>query len=341
MTAFENARFPLTVAEGAATERLGELAAGAVVCTMPEPWALVADVVPAPLWMIQAGSVELAHLRDLAAGVPPGGRAVVGLGGGSALDTAKFVAEATGLDLVQIPTILSADAAFTAPYGYRDGSRVRYGGDLRPVEVIVDPALVRRAPPRLNRAGVGDLLSCHTGMFDWRLAVHEGRGEIPWNPEAAALGRRVLDELAAMAPEIRRVSDAAIRWLAEIHRDVGAGCIAYGARFEEGSEHFLAYCLEWLTRRSWVHGELISWCVVVMSLLQGNEPERAADLVRATGVDADPEHLRIDEDLAVRALLELPGYCAREALWPSVVEHLQLDDAEARRVVRRARELIV
>ena len=330
--------FPLTMDNGSATHRLREVVGAAVVCTMPEPWALVKDQVPPPFHMTEAGSVELAHLAELARSVPAGANTVVGLGGGSALDTAKYVSEATGLPLIQIPSIISVDAAFTAPYGYRDGSRVRYAGDLRPVEVIADPELIRRAPPALNRAGVGDLLSCLTGSFDWRLAVDQGRGDIEWNEEAGALGRSVVDSIEAAAPEIRAVSDEGIRFLARTHRDVGAGCVAYGARFEEGSEHFLAYCFEWLTTEHRVHGELVSCCVLAMSYVQGNEPERAARIVRSSGVDARPSHLGIDDRLFERMLLELPGYCEREGCWPSVVETVSFTPELAARVIAHVKQ---
>jgi glycerol-1-phosphate dehydrogenase [NAD(P)+] len=296
---------------------------------MAEPWGLVKDAIAPPLHSIEAGSVELADLRRAAAEVPDGAKVVVGLGGGSSLDTAKYVAEARGLPLIQIPSIISVDAAFTAPYGYRDGSRVRYAGDLRPVEVIADPELIRGAPPELNRAGVGDLLSCHTGMFDWKLASDAGRGE-PWNEEAAILGRRVVDDVEAAAPEIAAVSDEGVRFLARTHQVVGAGCIEYGARFEEGSEHFVAYVYEWLANEHRVHGELISFCVLVMSYVQGNDPDRAVRIVRGTKVDARPEHLRIGEALLARIFAELPAYCEQEQLFPSVVEVVDLTPELAR-----------
>jgi glycerol dehydrogenase-like iron-containing ADH family enzyme len=323
--------FPLTIAKGAGVARLRQISGGAVVCSMAEPWALVADHVPAPHHYVESGSVELSDLQAIAAGVPEGADVVVGMGGGSAIDTAKYVAEATGLPLVQIPTIISVDAAFTAPYGYRDGSRVRYAGELRPVEVICDPDLIRRAPASLNRAGVGDLLSCHTGLFDWLLAIEGGRGSIPWNEDAAALSRRVLDEMEDAAPEIHAVSEAGVRWLAEIHRDVGAGCVAYGARFEEGSEHFLAYVFEWLTNEHRVHGELISFCALAMSYVQGNDPERVVRLVQSSGVDTRPSHLGISRELFGRMFAELPGYAEREALWPSVIETVAFTDELAER----------
>jgi glycerol-1-phosphate dehydrogenase [NAD(P)+] len=326
MSAFEP--FPMITEPGAALTRLREVAATAVVCTMDEPWALVAGEVPEPFATVPVGPMELDHLRALAAGVREGADLVVGLGGGSSLDTAKFVAEATGLPLLQIPTIISVDAAFTAPYGYRDGSRVRYAGSIRPVEVITDPELIRRAPAALNRAGVGDLLSCATGMADWRLSVDDGRWAEGWNEDAAALGEETLAGLETRAADIERVSDEGIGFLAEAHRRVGAGCVAYGARFEEGSEHFLAYCFEWLTNEHRVHGELISCCALAMSFVQG-EPDRVARIVRGTGVDARPSHLGIDRALFERMLLELPGYAAREGLWPSVIETVAFSPALA------------
>jgi len=331
----EDRLLPLTVANGSAIGRLREVER-AVVCTMAEPWALVAGEVPEPIHRIEAGSVELAHLRELAGGVPESAEVVVGLGGGSSLDTAKYVAEATGLPLIQIPTIISVDAAFTAPYGYRDGARVRYAGDLRPVEVICDPELIRRAPAALNRAGVGDLLSCHTALFDWRIAAESGRGDVPWDEEAAALGRAVLEDLEAAASEIAAVSEEGVRFLARTHQVVGAGCAEYGARFEEGSEHFLAYVFEWLTREHRVHGELVTFCVLVMSVVQSNDPERAARIVRETGVEASPTHLGIDLALLERMFAELPGYAARERLWPTVAETVDLTPDLAARALAHA-----
>jgi glycerol dehydrogenase-like iron-containing ADH family enzyme len=107
--------FPLTVGNGVAFERLRELGASAIVCTMAEPWALVRDEVPEPAHRIEAFCVELADLRVVAEAVPSEAAVVIGFGGGTAIDTAKYVAETTGLPLIQMPTIISVDAAFTAP----------------------------------------------------------------------------------------------------------------------------------------------------------------------------------------------------------------------------------
>jgi ribosome silencing factor RsfS/YbeB/iojap len=138
--------------------------------------------------------MDVAHLdsvvEGLAASTGPDELAsatVVGLGGGTALDTAKYVAWRTGRPLVQVPTITSVDAGFTDAIGIRDLGKVRYVGTVVPELVVLDLPLIRSAPPRLNRAGVGDVLSCHTGLFDWRLATEHGTTH-PWHTGLAALG---------------------------------------------------------------------------------------------------------------------------------------------------------
>ncbi len=87
---------------------------------------------------------------------------VVGIGGGKTADTAKLVAIARAARLAIVPTIAASDAPCTAV-------AVRYTAHGRrpepiclprnPDVVIVDSALIARAPVRFLVAGIGDALS--------------------------------------------------------------------------------------------------------------------------------------------------------------------------------------
>ena len=112
-----------------------------------------------------------------------------GIGGGTAIDTAKFLAWKTGCPLLQMPTITSVDAGFTDPIGVRIGGRVRYIGSIVPIRVVIDVDVIRSAPLRLNRSGIGDILSCHTGLWDWKAASDAGHGHC-WRDDLASLGER-------------------------------------------------------------------------------------------------------------------------------------------------------
>lgn len=329
----EDAMFPLDVERGGAPALLRR-AGRYALCAQPEPWELLRAGSPPPLSLHQVRGVERVDLYALAASVPDEAEAVVGLGGGQALDTAKYVAWVRGVRLLQLPSIVSVDAAFTQEIGVREQGRVRYVGRTRPAEVVVDPELVRAAPPELNRAGVGDILSCHTALFDWRLASARGQG-VPWDEELAALGRSLVESVDAAAAHVAAVDEEGVRFLAQSMQRVGAGCTAAGhPRFEEGSEHFFAYAFEWLTGEHRIHGELVSLGVVAMSCVQGNDAARVADLLTRCGVRWRPHELGVDRELLGRILGALPGYVAAEGLFASVVEERTFDEALAARVWR-------
>ena len=242
------------------------------------------------------------------------------------MDTAKFIAWKSGKPLVQIPSIASVDAAFTDAVGVRVDGKVSYVGSIMPQRVILDLDLILSAPRRLNRAGIGDILSCHTGLWDWQLATSEGVG-VSWDDELAALGRGLLDELDEMALDISNVTPAGVRWLMDAYRRIGMACHRAGhSRFEEGSEHFFAYCHEHLTGATHVHGEVVTLGVVVASWLQENRPEWVVDLVRRVGVRANPGDLGIGFATFRTTMMALAGYVRAEGLDFGIVDKVTVDD---------------
>jgi glycerol-1-phosphate dehydrogenase [NAD(P)+] len=307
-------------------------------CVNEPPWSAVAGRVPQPERAIAASQMDSGHLERLLA-EEGDAETVVGLGGGTALDTAKFIAWKTGKRLIQIPSITSVDAAFTDAIGVREGGRVRYVGRVVPELVVLDVDLIRSAPQRLNRSGIGDVLSCHTGLWDWRYAADLGKG-VAWNETAAALGRQLLTELAAHADEFQAVTSAAVRWLASAYRRIGAACsVLRHSRFEEGAEHFLGYAYEHRSGRTLMHGELISMCVVAISTLQDNDPDWARDIVARSGVRAHPDDLGISRDDFIGSLMGLREYVAAEGLDQSIADARPIETTTAEQVWNAVRSL--
>jgi len=319
--------FPLEIGHGL-IERVSESLPPYIAFVAPEAWNLAgARLRRAPRQVVEAGELEHRYLDELATSVS-GVEAVVGLGGGSALDTAKFVAWRAGLPLWQFPSVASVDAVFTRPAAVREERRVRYVGSVAPRLVAADIGLLTAAPPALNRAGVGDILSCHTALHDWRLA--QGDPKAPsLDDELVELSLRLVDGLRRHADAIAAVDQRGLTFILEAYREEGAVGDAVGhSYFEEGSEHYLAYCFERLTGRHVVHGELITLGVLAMVVAQENAVEETAKLVGSLGVRCLPSELDISFAVLDEVLKSLPAYCADEG-FPLSVAHTLSDETRA------------
>jgi len=298
-----------------------------VVIAHPEPWASLAPdfgVEPAALIMVE--SLDRAYLDSLVRDLPPG--PVLGIGGGSAMDAAKWVHYHGQRPLWQVPSLPSVNACFTHMVAVRDATGVHYSADAIPEMVFVDFDLMREAPAHLLRGGIGDVFTCHTARWDWDYAV--ARGHTPaWDSFAAAESLRIVAVLHELAPHIRERDDEGIQGLMELHRLIGRMCDDYQhARFEEGSEHFFAYCFEFVNGHTIMHGELGSLGVLIMSAIQGNRPEYAREIVGRAGVRHTPDELGITWDEIDATLRELPAFVAREKLWYSIANDLVVGDRE-------------
>ena len=241
-------------------------------------------------------TLELADLEKAAADLPPHA-SIVGLGGGQALDVAKFFAWMNRRPLFQVPTATTVNAPFGHRSGLRDRGKVRYLGWAIPEAVYIDFDVIQGAPPLLNRSGVGDVLCYRTAHADWRLADSLGKTERKWPYDESLVAEATvqLDSVMAALDEIREVSEAGVRALVLAHRWGGTTFhdSGWNPRHIEGVEHFFFYNLERLTGRHFIHGQPVGLGVVVGSVLQDNEPEVALAALQRAGVDIRPEAMGV------------------------------------------------
>jgi len=274
-------------------------------------------------------TLDVAELERIVEAQPRFG-SVVGLGGGQAVDVAKYFAWSRRVPLFQVPTAMSVNAPFGHRAGLRVDGLVRYVTWTVPEAVYVDIGVIQSAPARLNRAGVGDILCYHTAHADWRLARDLGREEPRWpyDERLVAAARIRLDAVLGALDDIREVSEAGIRTLMLAHRWGGAAFhnAGWNPRHIEGMEHFLFYSLERLTGRHFIHGQPVGLGIYAGAILQDNEPEAMlAALVRA-GVDIRPEAMGVTWDEVAGALRTLGAFARDAGLWFTTAEVRPFDD---------------
>jgi glycerol-1-phosphate dehydrogenase [NAD(P)+] len=297
-----------------------------ILITHKEPWEIIKkDVINQPKIIVEAKDLSKKYLDNLANEVP--GVHVVGLGGGSAMDTAKWVHWRRALPLTLIPSIPSVDACFTRMSALREQGGVIYDGDAVPDLVLVDFDLFRAAPISMVTSGIGDVLACHTAWFDWKYAHEKGMDEFGWNSESPAISLRYLAELADCAPGVKAQTDDGLRRLMELHRDIGWRCHEMKhARFEEGSEHFFAYTFEEVTGRTIAHGELVSLGVLVMSKFQGNNFEGAKDIIEKAGTRHKLVDLGISTEEFLDSVRRTQSFSIEQKLWFSYAQTIDFSD---------------
>lgn len=87
---------------------------------------------------------------------------LAGMGGGKTIDTAKIAADRAGIPVIIVPTIASTDAPCSGCavlYQPDGGFDSVYYQKSNPAAVLVDSAIIARAPARFLVAGMGDALA--------------------------------------------------------------------------------------------------------------------------------------------------------------------------------------
>jgi glycerol-1-phosphate dehydrogenase [NAD(P)+] len=293
-----------------------------IVTTMEIPWSVTRNVIGGtPEMVIMVKTMEESWLEEMTVKIPDCDT-VVGIGGGQAIDMAKYISWKKGIRLVTVPTILSVDAFVTPAAGIRRNHEVAYVGTSTPNPLVIDFDILRTAPREMNIAGIGDLLSIHTGTFDWEYAESRGKSEYPFSHADVAAGRKILERIFSKLDGIRENSDEGLMAIVEGYMSVNTICLPAGHyRIEEGSEHFLFYELEERLERSFVHGYIVGLGIYLMSQLQGNRFGMIREVMDSVGLKYHPAGMDISKEDLLSSLLNVRNYVSSKPnLWFSVID---------------------
>lgn len=218
---------------------------------------------------------------------PSGCDVVVGVGGGRALDVAKFAGSVADRPVVVVPTSLSNDGFASPAASLITAGRRRSFGCAMPAGVVVDTEVCLAAPAALWLSGVGDVVAKVTAIADWKLAFH-ARGT-PIHDLAALLSDATVSQL--MARPIRDLEGQRLLATALLQNGV-AMALAGSSRPASGSEHLISHALDMTSSRPRLHGIQVGMAAYVIAALQGANQGRIATVLNATGffaaVAADP-----------------------------------------------------
>lgn len=279
------------------------------VVATPPAWDVVKDKVSLNVeTVIQINKATLESWDELTESIR--GEVIYAVGGGLAVDAAKYLAKQSRRSLLCIPTAISVDAIMAWSSAIRKEGCVRYIETTIPEKLLVDFDLIASAPPAIRAAGICDVLSIATGSWDWQYA--EAKGQNPpsmrYYPYAEKTARGILEGVLDCAKSAGRGEVSGLRQLLD--------CIALEtqllnqlghARPEEGSEHYFAYAVENKVGHGKAHAELVCPGILIMATLQGQDIQPLKEAMLSCNIPLD----NLDPQIIRETLLELPEYVRR------------------------------
>jgi glycerol-1-phosphate dehydrogenase [NAD(P)+] len=253
--------------------------------------------------------------------------AVVAIGGGKTVDTAKYAATRYALPMVSVATSLANDGVASPVASLiNDGIKGSYGVHI-PIAVIVDLDFVENGPERVNRSGIGDVISNISALADWELA-REVRGE-PVDGLAASLARMGAEAVLNMPGDM--TDDAFVTVLAEALISSGLAMAVCGSsRPSSGGCHEIMHATDSLFPGTASHGELAGLGALFCTFLRGDE-RRFAQMSECLARHQLPR-TPADVGLDVAQFVEIVEFAPRTR--PdryTIIEHLAMSPDEIRR----------
>jgi glycerol-1-phosphate dehydrogenase [NAD(P)+] len=259
--------------------------------------------------------LDRTHLAEIADSLSSDVDLVVGVGGGRALDHAKFVAHRKGLPILLVPTIVSTGAIIHGNCGNWTGRVMNgFACEIDPDYVLVDYDLVKLAPKRLNTAGVGDVLCGYAGLSEWRYTTQLGIEPL-FDPELARPTlehhAHIVEHFPATFAVDGTLTNESIRFIMEAVQARDDKMLRHPAA--PAADHGFCFVLEYANDRFWIHGEETALGAVIIAWHTGQSPETLVDWLDRCQVCFRPRQMDLSKEELRRGLEALPAWLGDKA----------------------------
>lgn len=225
---------------------------------------------------------------------------IIGVGGGRVLDLAKYVSYISKLDLLSIPTTIANDGIASPIAVLKDEKDLtRSLGARVPTGILIDLEIIKKAPKEYLKAGIGDILSNYTSLFDWKLAA-KNKGE-DLNDFAYLISKTAFNSVFYYEKKsiynekfIKQICESIV--LSGISME-----IAGSSRPCSGSEHLFSHYIDYYYNKKNLHGYQVALGAVVSSYLQNRDYKKLILFLKELKIDISPTSLNISKEEYLKA----------------------------------------
>lgn len=234
-------------------------------------------------------------------------KVIIGFGGGRVLDVAKYAAFVSKAVYICLPTTLSNDS-LASPFSVlgTEGAHRKTLPCKIPTAILVDTDMIINAPKGQTLSGIGDTISKHTALFDWKMAA-EKAGK-PVDDFAYAIARMAFDSVYH-CDDKNLCSKTFIRILSRSLVMGGLAMeIAGSSRPCSGSEHLFAHAVEeYYPEIKLSHGQAVALGSVGACVFQGRDEEPLLKVCKEYGLDMNPGSYGMTKDIFADCWMKAAG----------------------------------
>lgn len=250
--------------------------------------------------------ISIEAITKTAFQLPPETDVIVGIGGGKALDFAKYTAHLLKLPFISVPTSTSNDG-FCSPTSSLtvDGQRKTVKSSI-PFGVVIDLDIIKNCPPIFFYSGLGDMISKVTALWDWKEATNKGFAR--YSDFASMLAYNSLDLLFIKhsydinSPEFQRSLTTSLL-ISGIAMEV-----AGTSRPASGSEHLVSHALDSVSKQPKMHGLQVGTATYLCALLQNNNSAQGVkEILTKTGFFDFVKQNPFDKEEFIKAVKQAPS----------------------------------
>ncbi|WP_280770997.1 iron-containing alcohol dehydrogenase family protein [Salipaludibacillus daqingensis] len=225
---------------------------------------------------------------------------VLAIGGGSIIDFGKYVAFSRRTPFISIPISPSNDGFASSNCSlFVNGKKTTVPAKV-PYGIIADLSIIQHAPTPFILAGIGDLMSNITALYDW--AFEEKHGYSQGNAFATMLSKKAVNSFIRTPMDDLRQKIFLKELMSSLTMGGISTVISGNSAPISGAEHMISHALDKTSKNPQMHGIQVGVCTYLMSLVHEHRVERMVKVFSRTGFFEHVKQTPFDRDEFIHAI---------------------------------------
>lgn len=248
--------------------------------------------------------------------------ALIGVGGGKAIDAVKYMSFLKKIPFISIPTSTSNDGFSSAGASLLVNGRRMSLPAKTPYGIIVDIDVIKGAPEKFIYSGIGDLVSNITALYDWKFEEENGKTIV--DDFATMISKKAVNSF--VRTEFKGIKDDLfLKELVDSLTLNGISMeIAGDSSPASGAEHLISHALDKFLDKPELHGIQVGIATYIMAKVQDHRFVRISKILNETGFFEYVKTLKMKKEDFKKAIDMAPSIKPNRYTYIHVKENQEL-----------------